>query len=64
MLNFLILQKKIIKNIFLYNDCFINKIIILDKSLQRPGDASGTVGSVIFNMGQTDGFRLFPNVPS
>lgn len=43
---------------------FINKMIILDKSLKRPGDTSGTVGSVILNMGQTDGFRLFQNVPS
>lgn len=56
--------KNKIKNILLYNDCFINKMIILDKSLKRPGDTSGTVGSVILNMGQTDGFRLFQNVPS
>lgn len=50
--------------ILLYNNSFINKIIILDKFLERPGDAKGTVGSVILDMGQTNGFRLFQNVPN
>lgn len=39
-------------------------MIILNKFLERPGDAKGTVGSVILNMGQTNGFRLFQNVPN
>lgn len=64
MLNLLILPtlKSNFLNILLYNNCFINKIIILDKSLERPGDAKGTVGSVILNMGQISGFRLFQNI--
>lgn len=39
-------------------------MIILNKFLERRGDAKGTVGSVILNMGQTNGFRLFQNVPN
>lgn len=67
MLNLLILPttkgKFLFPYILLCNNCSINKIIILDKSLERPGDAKRAVGSVILNMEQS-GFRLFQNIPN
>lgn len=45
MLTLLIFQQQKVK-------CFINKIVILDKSLERAGGAKRTVRSVILGKGQ------------